>query len=402
MTNRVENNWRKAAYSMSSNTAQEHITIQPSFRTTWTKRLIVVLTILACIVMAAIILYAISLISNALIVVLISALLAYMIYPFTQLLQRRLPRPLAIAIAYVVVVAVLSMVIYYVVFSLVRESSSSIQSLFGPPGQHFFQTVKDFLAQFGISQQQIDQYRNQLLSQVQSFITGIIPLLTGILGNFITFIIIITLSVYFVVDGSRIVRWLCNKTPLAYRDTITFLVHTLDHSVGGYFRGLFLLAAIGAVCTGVVLTLLHVPYATLLGVIFFLLFFIPMIGGYVSGMLCILAAIPQGWVTVLIVLIFIVLLQQIVLGQVLAPRIFSHSIGLHPIVALFALLAGGQLFGILGGFFSVPLAGVIQEVITSFWKRWEQNHPQQFQTQEAPMQPSAPEKLDHTPASQEA
>ena len=207
---------------MSSNTAQEPSSIQPSFRTTWTKRLIVVLTILACIVMAAIILYALSLISNALIVVLISALLAYMIYPFTQLLQRRLPRPLAIAIAYVVVVAVLSMVIYYVVFSLVRESSSSIQSLFGPPGQHFFQTVKDFLAQFGISQQQIDQYRNQLLSQVQSFITGIIPLLTGILGNFITFIIIITLSVYFVVDGPRLVRWLCNKTPLAQRDTVTF------------------------------------------------------------------------------------------------------------------------------------------------------------------------------------
>ncbi len=393
---------------MSSNTGQEQRLILPTFRTTWTKRLIVVLTILACIVMGAIILYALSLISNALIVVLISALLAYMMYPFTQLLQRRLPRPLAIAIAYVVVMAVLSVVIYYVVFSLVRESSSSIQSLFGPPGQHFLQTSKDFLAQFGISQQQIDQYRNQLLSQVQGFITKIIPLLSGILGNFITFIIIITLSVYFVIDGARIVRWLCTKSPLAYRDTFTFLVHTLDRSVGGYFRGLFLLAAIGAVCTSVVLTLLHVPYATLLGLIFFLLFFIPMIGGYVSGLLCILAAIPQGWITVLIVIIFIVLLQQIVLGQVLAPRIFSQSIGLHPIVALFALLAGGQLFGILGGFFSVPLAGVIQEIITSFWKRWEQNHPQQFQIQEsqksqktqkdqeASLQQPDPEKLDHT------
>nr|HET6904177.1 AI-2E family transporter [Ktedonobacteraceae bacterium] len=389
---------------MSSNIVQEQSSIQPSVRTTWTRRLIVALTILAYIVIGAVVLYALSLISNALIVVLISALLAYMMYPFTLLLQRRLPQPLAIAIAYVVVVAVLSVIVYFVVFSLVRESSSSIQSLFGPPGQHFLQTVIGFLGQFGISQQQIDQYRNQLLSQVQGFIMGIVPLLTRILSNFITFIIIITLSVYFVVDGPRLVRWLCNKTPLAYRDTVTFLVHTLDRSVGGYFRGLLLLSAIGAVCTGVVLTLLHVPYATLLGVIFFLLFFIPMIGGYVSGMLCILAAIPQGWVTVLIVVVFIVLLQQIVLGQVLAPRIFSHSIGLHPIVALFALLAGGQLFGVLGGFFSVPLAGVIQEIITSFWKRWEHNHPQQFQTQviaiQQPIQEVVPEKLDHTSTSQ--
>lgn len=383
---------------MSSNMAQEQTAIAPSFRATWTRRLIVALTILAFIAIGWIILYVISLISNALIILIISALLAYMIYPFTQLLQRRLPRPLAITIAYLVVGAVVGVILYFVVVSIVSQSSSAIQflrSLFGPQGQHLLQPVIDVLGRFGISQQQIDLYRNQLLSQAQGFITGILPFVTGILSNFITFIIVITLSVYFVVDGPRLVRWLCNKTPLAQRDTIQFLVHTLDHSVGGYFRGLLLLSAIGAVCTGVALTLLHVPYASLLGLIFFLLFFIPMIGGYLSGALCILAAIPQGWITVLIVIVFTTLLQQVVLGQIMAPRIFSHSIGLHPIVALFALLAGGQLFGVLGGFFSVPLAGVIQEVITSFWKRWEQNHPQQFEAPVTPIQLPTSEKLDH-------
>jgi predicted PurR-regulated permease PerM len=382
---------------MSSNTRQEQTSPTPPLRATLVRRLIIALTIIAFIVIGWLVLYTLSLFSNALIVLLISALLAYMIYPLSHLLERHLPRPLAITIAYVVIVAVLGALFYYVGLSVLNQSSSSIQALqflFSPEGQRRLQPITDFLHQLGISQQQIDVYRNQLLSYAQGFLMGVIPFLTGFFSNIITLIIIITLSVYFIIDGPRMVRWLCNRTPLTYRDTITFLIHTLDRSIGGYFRGLLVLSLIGAICTGIVLTLLHVPYATLLALLFFFLFFIPTIGGYVSGALCILAAIPQGWVTVLIVTIFTVLLQQIVLGQVMAPRIFSQSVGLHPIVALFALLAGGQLFGILGGFLSVPLAGVIQEIITSYWKRWEQDHPQQFQTSEQKPDPTPPQAID--------
>ncbi len=373
---------------MSSNNAQDQISAAPSLRSTWTKRLIVALTILVFIVIGWIALYATSLISNALIVLIISALLAYMIYTFIKLLQRGLSRPLAVTFAYLVVGAALTAILYFVLISVVSQSSSSLQVLqnqFGPRGQRLVQLVTGFLGQFGISPQQVDLFRNNVFSQLQGIFTGIIAFLTRILSNIITSIIIVTLSVYFVLDGPRMVRWLANKTPLAYRDSVNFLVHTLDCTVGGYFRALPLLAAIGAVCTAIVLSLLHVPFATLLGLVFFLLFFIPMIGGYVSGALCILAAIPQEWVTVIVVIIFTFLLQQIILGQILAPRIFSHSIGLHPIVALFALLAGSQLFGVLGGFFSVPVAGVIQEVTTAFWKNGNKTIPFNFRRRRSPL-----------------
>ncbi|GAC1363152.1 MAG: hypothetical protein PVSMB5_17770 [Ktedonobacteraceae bacterium] len=355
--------------------------------------MIIALTVIAFIVITGFGLYAISRISNALLVLLISALLAYMIYPFTQLLRRFMPAALAITVAYLVVVVVLGGILYFVADSLIRQSASSVQalqSLFGPQGNRQLQPIIDLLGRFGISQQQIDMYRNQILSQLQGFITGIIPFLSALLNNLITFIIIITLSIYFILDGPRIVRWLSKRSPLEQRENINFLLHTLDRSVGGYFRGLLLLSGIGAVSSGIVLTLLHVPYAALLALLFFLLFFIPMIGGYISGALTILAAIPQGWVTVLIVVVFTIVLQQIVLGQILAPRIYSQSIGLHPIVALFALLAGGQLFGVLGGFFAVPIAGVIQEVIVALWKRWEERHPEQFEEQKPPAQPAPP------------
>src|ERR1051326_252187 len=144
---------------MSANTAQEQAPPALPFRGTWTRRLIIALTILAYLVIAWIVAYVFSLFSNALIVLLISALLAYIIYPFTLILQRRLPRPLAITIAYVVIVAALGGLFYYVGLSVVRQSASSIQaiqSLFTPEGQRRLQPFIDFLHQLGISQQQID------------------------------------------------------------------------------------------------------------------------------------------------------------------------------------------------------------------------------------------------------
>jgi predicted PurR-regulated permease PerM len=62
--------------------------------------------------------------------------------------------------------------------------------------------------------------------------------------------------------------------------------------------------------------------------------------------------------TVLWVLLFCLVIQQVE-NNVLAPRISGHAVGLHPLGAMFALLAGFQLAGLLGGLFAVPLAGVL-------------------------------------------
>lgn len=356
-----------------------------SVRSIWLRRLLIALLVLACIGIGAVALYAISLISAAVILLLVSALLAYMIYPLIQFFQRRLPRPLAIIMAYLVIVSVVAVILYIVMVFIIQQSSSlvrSIQFLLSPEGERQTQPFIASLGKFGISQEQIAQFKSQVLAQLRGVIAGFLPFLVGTLNNIIVLVVVVTLSVYFVLDGVRIIRWLCLKTPAAHRDTITFLMHALDQSLGGYLRGMLLLGTIGALSTGSVLALLHVPYAALLGVLFFLLFFIPVIGGYVIGPLCILAALPQGGVTALIVAIFMVFLQQILLGQILSPRVFSRSVGLHPIVALFALFAGGQLFGVLGGFLSVPVAGVIQQIIVAQWHRWKANHPEQFPPEE--------------------
>src|SRR5260370_7413775 len=208
-----------------------------------------------------------------------------------------------------------------------------------PAGERQIQPVIDFLGKLGITQDQVAQVKNQLFSLVQSALSGVLPFLIGAFTNITDLIVVVTLSVYFVIDGPRIIGWLRLKTPATQRGTINFLLNTLDQSLGGYFRGSLLIALIGALSTGVGLTLLHVPYAALLGVLFCLLYFVPVIGANVIGVLCILAALPEGGVVTLIVAIFILFLHGVVLGQILSPPIFSKTAAVHPPAAIFALSA---------------------------------------------------------------
>lgn len=357
------------------------------------RRLITALTVVAFLAIGLVALYALSLILTAVVVLMLSALLAYFSYPLVQFLQRRLTRPLAIVVAFLLIAGVLVVVMLIVVFSINPQVASLVkymQFLMSPAGERRIQSFIDYLGNFGITKDQIGQLQNQLFSQAQGSLSGLLPFLIGLLGNIFDFIIVIVLSVYFVLDGPRIIHWLSYKTPVHQRGIITFLLRTLDQSLGGYFRGTLLLALGGALCTGVVLALLHVPYAALLAVLFFLLYFLPVIGTYLIAALCILAALPQGWVVILIVAVFMVLLLGVVMGQILAPRVFSTTVGVHPIVAIFALFAGAELFGLIGGFLAIPVAGVLQHIVVAFWHRWEQKHPEQFPQEELPHQQSTP------------
>ena len=357
------------------------------------RRLVNALTVVAFLAIALVALYALSLILTAVVVLLLSTLLAYFSYPLVQFLQRRLTRPLAIVVAFLLIAGVLVVVMFIVVFSINPQVASLVkymQFLMSPAGARRIQSFIDYLGTFGITKDQVGQLKNQLFSQAQGALSGLLPFLIGLLGNIFDFIIVIVLSVYFVLDGPRIIGWLRSKTPVNQRGIITFLLRTLDQSLGGYFRGTFLLALGGALCTAVVLALLHVPYAAVLAVLFFLLYFLPVIGTYLIAALCILAALSQGWVVMLIVAVFMVLLLGVVMGQILAPRVFSTTVGVHPIVAIFALFAGAELFGLIGGFLAIPVAGVLQHIVVAFWHRWEHKHPDQFPQEELPHQQSTP------------
>ncbi|HVU70173.1 MAG TPA: AI-2E family transporter, partial [Ktedonobacteraceae bacterium] len=137
------------------------------------------------------------------------------------------------------------------------------------------------------------------------------------------------------------------------------------------------LCALIGLLVGIGMLIFGVPYAALLGTLAGFLEFIPVIGTIASGVACCLIALTQGWLTFFLVLIYFVVLH-VFEGYFLAPRIVGKAVGLHPVVSLLALAAGGELFGPLGALLAAPVAGLIQSVLVSFWLYYRDLHREQF------------------------
>jgi predicted PurR-regulated permease PerM len=95
---------------------------------------------------------------------------------------------------------------------------------------------------------------------------------------------------------------------------------------------------------------------------------VPMLGPILSAIPALAVALFMPFPTVLVVLVFFIVVQQIE-SNLLAPRITGHAVGLHPLGAMFALLAGLELGGIIGALFAVPVAGFLWVMVSALYTR---------------------------------
>jgi predicted PurR-regulated permease PerM len=347
----------------------------------WTRRFLVPLAILAWAGVAILVLWAAGHVTRAILLLVIAALLAYALAPLVTFLERVIPRLLAILVVYLVVLGGISALLYLVVSAAVGQITSLsgyLGSLLTPQSGGHLTPLEQTLMSFGISSSQIASLRAQLIAQTEGLAGDIVPLLTGLVNATLDIIVVAVLSIYLLIDGTRVTNWLRRNMPRRQQGRVRFLLETLQRIVGGYIRGQILLCGLIGVLVGGGMGILRVPYALLLGVLAFVLEFIPVLGTLVSGAICVLLALTQGWVLALIVLVYFIIVH-IIEGDVVGPRIVGKAIGLHPVISLVALIAGAELFGIWGALLASPVAGVLQSFLVAIWAEWRETHPQEFQ-----------------------
>lgn len=354
---------------------------------TWLRRLIITLTILAWIGLALVLFWLVGLVGQALLLLAVGALLAYVLYPLVRFLQQVMPRFLAVIIVYLLVLSGLGILFYFVTATVLEQLRSLIhyvQALInsGPNGNSQLQPILDTLQRVGISQDQLRAFGQQLLGQLQGVLINVLPVVSNVFTVLLNTFLTAMLSIYFLFTGPKITHWLRQKTPLRQRDQISFLVDTTQRVVGGYIRGTVTLALIFSVLTGIGVALIGVPYAFLLAVFSFVLEFIPFLGVYITGAAIVLLALTKGWTTGLLALGLFVLLQNLE-NNVLSPRIVGGGVGINPIVNIFAVIAGTNLFGIPGAFFAAPVAGFVQALLQAIWSWWKKSHPDQFPNEQS-------------------
>lgn len=188
-------------------------------------------------------------------------------------------------------------------------------------------------------------------------------------------ILVVVILFFCLKDGRRLWLPVLDFVPAARRAEVDMLAGRAWWNLGAYLRGQLLVALFDSVFIGLGLWLLGVPLALPLSVLVFFGALFPVVGSFVAGSLAVLVAFAdEGLLTAGLVLGLILIVQQIE-GNVFQPLVMSNIIGLHPLVIILAIVAGGILLGVLGAFIAVPTAAILGLVVGHVRERSPETEP---------------------------
>ena len=313
---------------------------------------------------------------HTLVIFLFAILFAYLLQPMVALTQRRIPflkgtRAGAILVVYlllVLVAGVLSAMLGQRLVGEARHLAASLPSLVERLASG--QVAWQFGERRGWSyatQQRIQQFLATHQPAIIAWLQQQTGRLAQMLANMMWFLLVPVLAIFFLKDGPGMT---CSLIEFAerrrQREFLYGLFSDLDQMLAHYIRAQLTLAALSMTFYVVALEVLRVPFAIVLGVFAGIMEFVPVAGPLSAAALILGVALVTNyqhllWLGVLLAV------WRILQDYVNAPRIMGGRLELHPLAAIFAVLAGGEVAGVLGVFLSIPAIATLRIL----WRRWQ-------------------------------
>lgn len=180
-----------------------------------------------------------------------------------------------------------------------------------------------------------------------------------------TAIMVLALTLYWTLDGPRLIRSLLFLVPQDQRERMNELVTNIEASIGYFVVGQGLLCLAVGFLALIAYLLIGLPNAFVLAVAAGLMEAVPMIGPALGAIPAGMMALTVGYDKLFWVIVATSIIQQIE-NSVLVPRIMKQTVGVNPFVTLLAIFAFSSLFGIAGALMAIPLAAIIQLVLNHF------------------------------------
>jgi predicted PurR-regulated permease PerM len=230
-----------------------------------------------------------------------------------------------------------------------REGIEDVgDELLGGPGNATERGLDDYL----------DSAAAQLEENAEAVAGGLFSGALLLLEVVVGLALALVLTFFFLKDGERIWAWVVGVSPARARADLTEIGQRSWRTLGGYLRGVTLVALFDAAFIGLALVVLGVPAALPLAVLTFLGAYIPIAGAVLTGVAAVLVAlVADGLVTAGLVAAAVIVVQQIE-SNLLHPVVVGRAVALHPVATLLALTTGGVVAGVVGAILAVPLAAV--------------------------------------------
>ena len=309
----------------------------------------------------------IYLIRETLLVFAAAIFFAYMLSPIVTFISRFFPnrRGIALAIVYVLLIGALAGIGFALVPQLASQAGSLVtrlptllvgNRLTTLPLPQWLEPVR---AQIVSTAQ---REANNLAASVVPFLHETGPKLLSGVGSLLPIILVPILAFFFLKDGERIARSLIGTLDEKQdRRTLRQILNEVDSVLKNYIRALVILATITFVVYALFLRIVGVEYNLLLAGTAALLEFIPVIGPAVALVVILIVAIVTGSGAALWFLIFWGV-YRLFQDYIVSPYLMKAGLELHPLLVLFGVLAGEQIGGVPGMFFSVPVIAMVKVV----------------------------------------
>ena len=200
---------------------------------------------------------------------------------------------------------------------------------------------------------------------------GVLAVGTTLANAVFQAVTILLFAFYMVAETPKMLRLVLSFFPASRQHLLLQIWQVSIEKTGGYVYSRVILSIVSAVVTAVALALLSVPYPVALGVwVGVMSQFIPIVGTYIAGALPVFIALIEKPITALWVLVLIIGYQQIE-NLIISPRVTSRTMAIHPAVSVGAVIAGGSLMGAVGAVLSLPVAAIVQSLISTTRRRHE-------------------------------
>jgi len=334
--------------------------------------------IAATIVIAAGLLWFAVHIPKTISIFIIAAFIAFGVQPVARRLERRMPKPLAVGIVFfglLLAVTILIVIVVPLTINQVQLLATNIPG-YATTAQtwvveaetslaHYFPTLR--LPESGLNVGKIGS------TQMTAFITGAISSLGAIAvttatGFFMIFSAII-LSIFFLLNDTQISDWFASLFPPRRQQTARQLAAEVTEVFGSYISGQVIVSAITGTAIAIASAIIGFKFSLIIGIISAVAYAIPVIGMLIAQVVAIPMSAPQGvWMIVWVQVIMFAMAR--ISDNVLVPKIMGQSAGVSPIGSMFAVFAGGELFGIPGLILGIPAAALIKILWRYFVAPW--------------------------------
>ncbi|GAC1308661.1 MAG: hypothetical protein NVSMB19_22020 [Vulcanimicrobiaceae bacterium] len=296
----------------------------------------------------------------------IAAFVAFGVAPIVQYLERLMARGTAIALVYValLLLAVVLTVLVVPATIVQVQSIATNAPAYIDVLQNWIDGVQKFMAvHFGKSYLPpgYGDLRAYLAARISAWLTTTLSSLTDILiGTFTAAFVglsALVLSAFFLLRGNTVADSFYGLLPLQRRATARRLGVELAHVFGSYVSGQAALCAITGALVFAFTLAIGFKFALLLGIVAGLAYAVPFVGMIVAHAVGLILAAPQGAQTVVWVQVIVFTIARIS-DNLLVPKIMSESVGVSPIVVMFSVFAGGELFGLPGLLLGIPAAAL--------------------------------------------